>query len=143
MSDYISTAEAEYSLQNILNVYNDTDGTYQQAYLIDDIEAAEGMVNAAIRARYSVPATSSQSVQLCKDLSLKLLREMAYSRLAASETPFIVTESAKAARITLGQISAGKLQLPDETQNESSGLASYISTKSNTPAMTRTKLQGW
>ena len=141
--DYLSLAEAKESLKSVLNVYNDDAGAYDADRLTADINGCESEVNAAIRGRYTVPATSSVSILFLSQLTLSLLRNRAYSRLASVETPIVVLSEAKAARQQLRDISAGKLQLPDESQNTTTGVGQYFNYSSNTPRMTRSKLEGF
>ena len=141
--DYLAVSEAKESLKSVLNVYNDDAGAYDADRLTADINGCESEVNAAIRGRYTVPATSSVSILFLSQLTLALLRNRAYSRLASVETPIVVLSEAKAARQQLRDISAGKLQLPDESQDTTSGVGQYIFASSNAVQMKRSQLQGF
>jgi len=141
--DYLSSAEAQESLKSVLNVYSDNNGAFDEDRLIADINASEAEVNAAARSRYDIPATTAGTVLFLKGLTLALLRNRAYSRLASVETPMVIMSEAKAARTQLRDISAGRLLLPDAPQDTADGINQYIDTTYNTPQMKRSKLAGF
>jgi len=142
MGTYLSTAEAQTALKEILEVYNNDAGTVDTDRLDNDVDAAEAEVHSGF-SRYDIPATSAASIELCRGWTVAILRSKAYSRLASSETPEVVLDEAKAARASITRLHGGRLTLPDETQTTTTGLAVSMSVSANTPQMTRSQLAGF
>jgi len=76
MSSYVTLAEAKVAIARIDAVY-DADADLQRV-----LDASEGMVNAAIASRYTIPITGTEAVAYIQALVVPILRYKTFTQFA-------------------------------------------------------------
>lgn len=132
---YLSLADAETSLARILNVY-EVNGSVVDAHLQLVIDEAEGIVNAAIGSRYTIPVTNTNAIAFLRSLVVPILRYKTYAQFNESEDfPKGVMEEYKATLKILNDLAKQVISLPDEAE-KTSGRASHIKISSSESTIT-------
>ena len=121
MPNYLSVAIAKSKFQDKIQALYEDDNLDIQDDLIEyDIDEAEGEVDSYLGARYDVPITSSNEVQLnaCRGWTYILFQSKAYERRNDSDVPDAIMEKVKAVRALLMKISEGKIPLAGSREPE-------------------------
>jgi len=128
---YITIAQAETLLGRIINVYEDS-GVVDEDHLQLVIDEAEGMVNAAIASRYTIPVTETNALSFIRGLVVPILRYKSYTQFNEQEDfPKGILEEYKATLKVLKDLATQVISLPDEDE-KITGRASHIKINSNT-----------
>jgi len=129
--DYITLADAKTLLGRTLAVYT-TDGTVDDDHLTLVLEEAEGMVNAAIASRYTIPATETQAVNFIRSLIIPIARYKTYVQFADQEDfPAGVLEEYKGVLKQLDMLAKQITSLPSES-DKTTGRAASIKISTTT-----------
>ena len=121
MPNYLSITIAKSKFQDkIQALYEDDSQAIQDDLIEYDIDEAEGEVDSYLGARYDVPITSSNDVQLnaCRGWTYILFQCKAYERRNDSVVPDSILEKVKAVRALLMKISEGKVPLAGSREPE-------------------------
>jgi len=121
MPNYLSVAIAKSKFQDKIQALYEDDNLDIQDNLIEyDIDEAEGEVDSYLGARYDVPISSSNEVQLnaCRGWTYILFQSKAYERRNDSDVPDAIMEKVKAVRALLIKISEGKIPLAGSREPE-------------------------
>jgi phage gp36-like protein len=123
---YIELAQAKQYLGTDVyqSAYDDIDneGTPNDTVLQNDIDSITAIIDSYVMQVYDKTITGTQSLNILKDISEKMLLAKAYERYSMSEVPEWVAERYDKAIFRLKDIQSGAMLLSDETQ-ESRGSA--------------------
>lgn len=145
MAAYLTLDEAKQYLSDdiYLSAYDDraTPGTPNDAFLQDDIDQAETLIDSFVKKLYDFDITfllHPQSFNLLKGITSRLLDKFAYSRYDAASIPDLVQVNYDEAIFRLKDISTGKMLLVDATQAPRASSFSYSFNSANTDGTGRT-----
>lgn len=133
---YITLSEAQTLLGRLLDIYKDDNGVVDTDHLQLVIDEAEGMVNAAIASRYSIPVTDTNSVAFLRAIVVPILRYKTITQFAETEevSEGIQLEYRKALE-TLYKLARQVMSLPG-TSDKTSGRPAYIAITKSTDSLT-------
>ena len=127
---YVSLPEAKTLLNRVLAVYEDS-GTVDDDHLTLILEASEGMVNAAIGSRYTIPVTDSVAIDYIRGLVVPLMRYKTFVQFSDQEDfPDGVMEEYKATIKELDKLARQVISLPNEAE-KTTGRPSHITYKTS------------
>lgn len=118
---YITLAQSKQYLG--ADIYNgayddfDTPGTPDDAVLTEDIDYTTGVIDSFIKQTYDKTITGTQSLNILRSISERLLKYKAYERFDSEEIPDMVQVRYEQALMELDKIASGHMLLPDETQD--------------------------
>lgn len=128
---YVSLAEAKKLLSRILAIY-EVSGVVDDDHLTLILEEAEGMVNAAISNRYTIPVTDSVAIDYLRALIIPIMRYKTYAQFADQEDfPKGIMEEYKSTVMSLKMLARQEISLPNESE-KTTGRPSYISISTST-----------
>ena len=131
MSDYVTLAETETLLARVLAVY-EVSGSVVDAHLQLIIDASEGMINAAIASRYTIPVTESVAVNYLRGLVIPIIRMKTYTQFADQDDfPENVKVEYKATMMELDKLAKRITSLPN-VDDKTTGRASHIKISTST-----------
>lgn len=131
MADYVTSAEVQTLISRVLAPYK-VNGTVDTDHLDLIIDAAEGMVNAAIASRYTIPATDDEAVKYLKSLVIPIIRYKTFVQFAEQEDfPVGVMEEYKATMKELDKLAKQVTSLPGAS-DKTTGRASHIKVSTKT-----------
>jgi len=135
---YVSLAEAKTLLNRVLAVYK-VNGTVDEDHLTMILTAAEGMVNAAIGSRYTIPVTDSVAVDYIRGLVIPIMRYKTWVQFGDQEEEFPkgIMEEYKSTMKSLDMLAKQVTSLPNESE-KSTGRPSHI-----TYAETTSEIEGY
>ena len=127
MGNYVSLAEAKTLLNRVLAIYESDDD-----HLDLIIEASEGMINAAIASRYTIPVTETEGVNYIRGLVIPIMRYKTFTQFADQEDfPEGVKVEYKATMNSLDNLAKRITSLPN-VDDKTSGRASHIKISTST-----------
>jgi len=134
MSNYLTLAEAKEAISRIQDIYNDSNGAFDNDRLQDVIDNIEAIVDASLDVRYALPITNSSAISFLKEIIIPILRFKTYARFADSED---VPESVKIEYNTsmklLDKLSRNAITLPGQAESSSKRPGSiYVNVDSET-----------
>lgn len=122
---YVTIAEVQTLIARVLAPYK-VDGTVDESHLQLIIDAAEGMANAAIAARYDIPVTDTNGVNYLKSLIIPIIRYKTMTQYADQEDfPAGVMEEYKASMKELDKLARRINSLPG-VSDKTTGRAASI-----------------
>ena len=131
MSDYVTLAETETLLARVLAVY-EVSGSVVDAHLQLIIDASEGIINAAIASRYTIPVTESVAVNYLRGLVIPIIRMKTYTQFADQDDfPENVKVEYKATMMELDKLAKRITSLPN-VDDKTTGRASHIKISTST-----------
>jgi len=131
MSDYISLADTKTLLARVLAVY-EVSGTVDDTHLQLVIDEAEGMINAAIASRYTIPVTDSVAVAYLRSLAVPIIRYKTFTQFSDQED---FPEGVKAEyKATMGELDklAKRITSVPNTSDKTTGRAAHIKISTST-----------
>jgi len=124
---YVTLDEVKLVLARVLSIYDSDDDHLQ---LI--VDAAEGMINASLASRYTIPATSTEAVNYIKAMVFPIVRYKTWTQFADQEDfPEGVRTEYKATMKQLDNLAKRITSLPNE-DDKTTGRASYINISTST-----------
>jgi phage gp36-like protein len=118
---YLSSDDAKKHLKRIINILDNDDD-----YLDLLLEESEGLVNASIASRYTIPVTETNAISFLRSLVVPILRYKAFSAFNEQEKfPEGVMEEYKATLKILDSLAKQVMSLPDGTE-KTTGRAAHI-----------------
>jgi hypothetical protein len=118
---YVTLDEVKLVLARVLSIY-DSDDTHLQLI----VDATEGMINASIASRYTIPATSDEAVDYIKAMIFPIVRFKTWTQFADQEDiPEGVIAEYKSTMKQLDNLAKRITSLPNEEDKET-GRASHI-----------------
>jgi len=125
--DYISLADAKTLLDRVISIYNADDD-----HLTLIIEASEGIVNAAIASRYTIPVTSAEGIKYLRGLVVPIMRHKTWTQYADQEDyPESVKIEYKATMHELDKLAKRFTSLPG-VDDKTTGRAAHIKISTST-----------
>lgn len=119
--NYITLANTKKLLARVLSVYGADDD-----HLTLIVEASEGMVNAALASRYTIPVTGSEAVNYIRSLVVPIMRYKTWTQFADQEEfPEGVLEEYKSTMKELDKLAKRTTSLPN-VDDKTTGRAAYI-----------------
>jgi hypothetical protein len=118
---YVTLDEVKLVLARVLSIY-DSDDTHLQLI----VDATEGMINASIASRYTIPATSDEAVDYIKAMIFPIVRFKTWTQFADQEDiPEGMIAEYKSTMKQLDNLAKRITSLPNEEDKET-GRASHI-----------------
>lgn len=118
---YVTLAQSKQYLGTDLynGAYDDfvTPGTPDDTVLTEDIDYTTGVIDGYIKQTYNSTITGTQSLNILRSISERLLKYKAYERFDSEEIPDMVQVRYDRALMELKEIASGDMLLPDETQD--------------------------
>lgn len=135
---YVTLAEAKKELSRVLAIYK-VNGVVDDTHLTQILDAAEGMVNAAIGSRYTIPVTNSVAIDYIRGLVIPIMRYKTWVQFGDQEAEFPkgIMEEYKSSMKSLEMLAKQVTSLPNETE-KTTGRPSHI-----TYAETTTEIAGY
>jgi len=122
---YVSLTEAKTLLNRVLAVYKDS-GVVDDDHLTLILESSEGMVNAALGSRYTIPVTDSVAIDYIRGLVIPIMRYKTWVQFAEQEDfPDGVMEEYKSTMKELDKLAKQVTSLPNESE-KTTGRPSHI-----------------
>jgi hypothetical protein len=140
---YLTTSEAESATSKISWCWSDSDGVYDQARLLEDLESIEGEVTAYVSVRYNTPVVDTLGIQQLKGYVVVLLRSRGYGRHPVANTPESVLQEARQTRGQLRDISSGAMLLGQAAQRTDGVRAESIGGVYDSARFKRASMAGW
>jgi len=141
---YLTLADAQTELQNILWCWSDTNGTLQTSYILDDLQSIEGEIAAFLYPRYELPVTDTTAIGLIRSYVIVLLRARGYNRHPTGETPESILQESRQTRGALRDLNTGAMVLGGAAQRTTGTRAeSFGQVSGDTGRFTMTKLGSW
>jgi len=129
--DYISLDDTKTLINRILAVYK-VSGTVDDDHLTLVIDEAEGMVNAAIASRYTVPVTDATAIKYLRSMVVPIIRQKTFTQFAEQEDlPEGVKVEYKATMKQLDNLAKRVTSLPG-VDDKTTGRASHIKISTTT-----------
>lgn len=134
MSDYISLADTKKLISRVLAVY-EVSGTVDDDHLTLIIDEAEGMINAAIASRYTIPVTATAALKYLRALAVPIIRYKTFTQFADQEDfPEGIKVEYKATLAELDKLAKRITSLPN-VDDKTTGRASYIKVSTSTSSI--------
>ena len=121
---YITLDQAKDYLGDLYESAYDDGGIPNDALLTEDIDSVTALVDSYVKRAYDFVITGTQSLNLLKSISEKLLKSKAYERYDSSRVPEAVENNYLDAVMRLKDLASGKLLLPDSVQEPKANLFS-------------------
>lgn len=130
---YVTLAEVKTLLARVLAPYESA-GTVDDTHLQLIIDAAEGMVNAAVCSRYTIPVAETEAVNYLKALIIPIVRYKTFTQFAEQEDfPDGVLEEYKATMKSLDNLAKRVTSLPNESDKATGRAASIKISTADSP----------
>ena len=144
MSDYLTVAKAKTRFNRTVSGLYDDEGSVNDDWIQDDIDAVEGDINAALAAAdYDVPVTATRAVNFLRGIAEDLLQERAYLRKPSANVPDSLQKVIDRRREQLDNIAKGELKVAGADFTATAEASESITMEGNTPEMTRPQLSGF
>ena len=122
---YVTLAEVKLLIARVLAAYEDA-GVVDDTHLQLIIDAAEGMVNAAIASRYDIPVTETTAVDYLRSMIIPIVRYKTFTQFADQEEfPQGVLEEYKSTMKSLDSLAKRVTSLPG-VDDKVTGRSSHI-----------------
>jgi len=128
---YITLDETKTLLARVLKIY-EVSGIVDDDHLQLIIDASEGMINAAIASRYTIPVTETVAVDYIRALVVPIIRMKTWTQFGDQEDfPENVKVEYKATMMELDKLAKRITSLPN-VDDKTTGRASYINISTST-----------
>lgn len=132
--NYVTLAEAKTLLSRISAIY-EVSGTVDDDHLSLIIESAEGMINAAIASRYTIPVTETEAVNYLRGMAIAIMRFKTFSQFADQEDfPELIKTEYKATMGELDKLAKRITSLPN-VADKTTGRAAHIKISTQTSSI--------
>ena len=132
--DYISLADTKTLIKRIDAVY-EVSGVVDDDHLTLIIEASEGIVNAAIASRYTIPITDATAIKYLRGLVVPIIRYKTWTQFSEdTEMPDELKIEYKATMKQLEMLAKRVTSVPN-VDDKTTGRASHIKISTSTSSI--------
>lgn len=125
-------------------LYSDDDTDVLDEELMQlDLDAASAEIDGSVAARYAIPVNAAPAQPLLKSWNLDLTAAIAFSRSGYTELPETIKNAADFVRKQLQRIVEGKLRLPADPAEKTTGNGGVAIVEGPDPVFTRNKMSGF